>query len=219
MKNSILFRFLFALAIFSTFTFTSCMKTGDMLIQNGSSYYQRKNFEQAEELFMMALEEKSDFSKEDIYAMIANCRLELGDYDNAIEWRNKILETRKDSDNYINLGLLYRFKQDDATAEEMYKKALNAAPKDPNAYGSLGSLYLSQDRIDEAIPYFQESINLYPWNGQVHTNLAICYGRKGLFDLAEESMANALYLRYENFDSFRAELDELENKAGYVKKE
>ena len=165
----------------------------------------------------MALDSDSTFPKEDIYSLIANCRLELGDYDSAIEWRRKILEAREDSDNYINLGLLYRLKEDDETAEKMYKDALRVGPKDPAAYGSLGSLYLSQDRIDEAIPYFQESASLYAWNGQVHANLAICYGKKGLFDLAEESMANALYLKLENYDDFRAQLDALEKEANYTR--
>ncbi len=218
MKNSGFFcRLFFSLLVFSTLTLTSCVKSGDLLIQKGSSYYQRGNFEGAEELYTMALDADSTFSKEDIYSLIANCRLELGDYDTAIEWRNKILESREDSDNYINLGLLYRLKEDDETAEKMYKDALRVGPKDPAAYGSLGSLYLSQERIDEAIPNFQESASLYAWNGQVHANLAICYGKKSLFDLAEESMANALYLKLENYDDFRAQLDALEKEANYTR--
>ncbi len=219
MKNSAsISRFFFFLLIPFSMFFTSCISKGDMAIQQGSAYLQKGQYDRAEEAFTSALNEECTYGKDYIYILISTCRVQKGDYDGAIEWRKKALDIRVDPDNYINLGMLYRLKEDDATAEEMYKKAIEIAPQDPNTYGSLGALYLSQNRIDEAIPYFQECLRMNSWIGIIHADLAICYGRKGLFDEAEEEMSAALALRAENHDDLRTELDELENKAGYVKK-
>ncbi|MBP5357713.1 MAG: tetratricopeptide repeat protein [Treponema sp.] len=220
MKNSAsISRLVFSLFISFTLFLTSCINQGDMYIQQGSNYLQKGQYDPAEEAFMKALDEECAYGKDYIYILISTCRVQKGDYDGAIEWRKKALDVRIDPDNYINLGMLYRLKEDDATAEEMYKKAIEIAPQDANTYGSLGAMYLSQDRIDEAIPYFQECLRMNPYIGIIHADLAICYGRKGLFDQAEEEMSAALSLRAENHDDLRDELDEMEKKAGYVKKE
>ena len=208
-----------ALILVSALIFTSCVKQGDMAIQQGASYFQRGKFDLAENAYKMALDVECSYPKEDIYILISNCRSQQRDYDGAIEWRNKALAIREDAGNYMNLGLIYRLKKDEATAEEMYKKAVEISPKNPNTHGSLGSLYLSQGRIDEAIPLFKKCLELNPSIAQIHANLAVCYARKNLFDEAEDELEEAKRYRLDTYAEFRKEVDALEKSAGYEKKE
>ena len=210
------FRLYFLLLILpASMVFTSCLQKGDMAIQQGSAYFQRKQFDLAETAFKMALDVECSYPKEYIYVLISNCYSQRGGYDGAIEWRNKALEIREDAENYVNLGLIYRLKNDETTAEQMYKKALELAPDDGGVYGSIASLYLSQDRIDEAIPLFEKCLELNPRMPVVYADLAVCYARKGRFDEAEEMLSFAHKMKVDRYDEFRSEIDALEKDAGY----
>lgn len=216
MKKSVLFRiFIFLSLVFVAPILSSCMKKGDIAVQQGASYFQRGRFDLAETAYKMALDVECSYPKEDIYVLISNCYSQRGDYDTAIEWRNKALAITEDAENYMNLGMIYRLKNDELKAEEMFKKAVEIAPMGANTYGSLGSLYLSQDRVDEAIPLLEKCLELNPRIAQIHADLAVCYARKGLFDEAEESFEEAQRYRLDTISQFRAEIDELEKKAGY----
>lgn len=205
--------------ISASLALTSCIAKGDIAIQQGASYFQRGKFDMAENAYKMALDVECSYPKEDIYILISNCRSQLKDYDGAIEWRNKALALREDAGNYMNLGLIYRLKNDEASAEEMYKKAVELAPKNPNTYGSLGALYLSQDRVDEAMPLFEKCLELDSSIAQIHANLAVCYARKGRFDEAEDELESARRYRLDTYAEFRKEVDALENSAGYERKD
>lgn len=211
------FGFFVMFLLSASLCFTSCLQKGDVAIQQGAAYFQRGKFDLAETAYKMALDVECSYPKDYIYILISNCRSQQGDYDDAIEWRNKALEIREDAENYVNLALIYRLKNDEATAEEMYKKAIELAPKNPSTHGSLGALYLSQNRIDEAIPLFEKCLELNEGIAQIHANLAVCYARKGLFDEAEEELSYAQSLRVENYAQFKAEIDALEKDAGYSK--
>ncbi len=192
-----------------------CIKKGDTAVQEGSRLFQAGNYEQARAAFEVALTEDCSYHKETIYIMLANTYSQQGDYDSAIEWRRKALEIKDDANNYINLGLLYRIKQDEAEAERMYQKALEMAPYDPATNASLGSLYLSQGKEEMAAELFTKSLEADDSSGLVHADLAVCLARMGRFSEADEQLELAKKRRVDNYLQFAAEIDSLKaNAAG-----
>lgn len=202
-----------AVAVCISVTCTSCIKTGDLAIQNGTQLFQQKKFAQAEQFFQQALKEETSYSKDVIYIYIANCYSQRSDYDTAISYRKQALEVKPaDADNYNSIALLYRLKKDDTTAEQMYRKAIELAPEDFTAYVSLGALYMTADRIDDAIPLLEKAELLNGRIGIIHADLAICYAKKGMFDDAEDEYTEAVNNKAESLPQFREQLDKLEGK-------
>lgn len=197
-------------AVFILSLFVSCVKPGDLDVQQGSRLFQQKKFSEAKELFELALTEECSYSPESLYIMISNCYSQQGEYDTAIEWRKKSLETMPDdTENYLNLGMIYRLKNDEETAEDFFKKALALAPEDADANASLGTLYLAQGRNTEALPLLEKALEAKPTQGLLHADLAVCYARLHLFSKAEEEYQQAVKYRAPHIDQFRAELDAL----------
>lgn len=201
------------LLILTSLFISSCtLKKGDMAIQEGAAAFNRKEFDKAIGLFQMGLSVETSYSPESVYVMIANCYSQKMEHDQAIEWRKKALEISEEPENYLNLGMIYRIKQDDDTAEQMFLKALELDDNNAATYASLGALYITHDRIDEAIPLFKEAEAINPRSGIIHADLAICYARKGDFDLADEELEIAQNYKVDNYAKFFAEVEELKNK-------
>jgi Tfp pilus assembly protein PilF len=60
---------------------------------------------------------------------------------------------------YINKGMLYlQVKNDPVTAETLLKKAIDLDPLSDIAYGPLAQLYLTQNRVEEAIEIYNRAI-------------------------------------------------------------
>ena len=197
--------------LFCAFMFSSCVKKGDILIQEGASAFQRKEFDKAAGLFQMGLSDECSLDPESVYVMIANCYSQKEEYDTAIEWRQKALALSEDSENYLNIGMIYRIKQDDENAEAMFRKALEIDPDNAAAYASLGALCISSNRIDEAIPLLEDAEAINPRSGIIHADLAICYARKGDFEKATEQLELAEDYKVENLAAFKAEISDLQS--------
>lgn len=192
----------------------SSVKAGDLAIQNGSKLFQQKKFDQAEQFFQEALNEECSYDKDSIYIYIANCYSQKGDFDTAISYRKKALELNaKDYTNCNNIGILYRLKKDDVSAEQMFKKSMEIEPDDIVAIASLGALYMTANRNEEAIEYLDKALDIDDSDGKVHADLAICYARIGKFDEAEDEYAQAVKQKADKLDDFRKELNELEGVA------
>ena len=203
----------FCIFISLSFLFVSCMKDGDILVQEGARFFNQKRFDLALEDFEKALESETSYEPRILYIYISNCYSQMGDQDLAIEWRLKALEIAEDASNYLNIGFLYRLKGDDDTAEKMYLKALELDGEDAAIYASLGSLYLTHDRIDEAVAMLEKACDIDDRSGIIHADLAICYAKQSLFDEAEDEYSLALRYKAPNIIEFRARLDELKSKA------
>lgn len=193
--------------------FSSCLKQGDIAIQEGAAAFQRKEFDKAVGLFQMGLSVECSYSPESVYIMIANCYSQKEEFDTAIEWREKALAITEDPENYLNLGMIYRIKQDDETAEKMFRKALDIDPDNAAAYASLGALCITHNRIDEAIPLLEDAEAINSRAGIIHADLAICYARKGDFEKADEEIEIAEDYKTDNLAEFKAEIESLREKA------
>ncbi len=191
------------------FLLKGCYKEGDMTLQQGFTLMSKKRQNEAIDCFKIALGQENSYGEELIDILIANCYSQLGNYDDAIEWRKKSNELSPDATNCAEIGLLYRVKNDDATAEEMFRKALEIDSGNNYAMNNLASLYLTQNRIDEAVPLFEKSLETEKTEGIIYADLAVCYARKGNFEKAEEYLASAEKLKTRDIEKFRKEVDEL----------
>ncbi|QEM66786.1 tetratricopeptide repeat protein [Geobacter sp. FeAm09] len=63
--------------------------------------------------------------------------------------------------------------------ERLWTDTKSKSPNKPRIYANLGMYYTSVERYDEAIRAYETVNRLYPWNPDVHFNLAQLYGAQG----------------------------------------
>lgn len=189
---------------------SSCvLPPGDVDIQQGSRYFAKKKFDEARHCFEMALDEECSFPKESVYIYISNCYSQQGNYQDAIEYRLKALDLAEDSDNLLQLGLIYRIVDDDETAEKMFRRVLELNPRNSHAMASLGALCMTHERIDEAIELFENSLDINNLAVIVHADLAICYAKKGMEEDALYELKWAAEQKFEHIEEFTKQVYEL----------
>ncbi|MDZ4064729.1 MAG: tetratricopeptide repeat protein, partial [Coriobacteriia bacterium] len=59
---------------------------------------------------------------------------------------------------YTNLGNICFRQQNDVVAEQMYRRALEIEPKQPEAHYNLGYVMLERGDPGAAVPFFQSAI-------------------------------------------------------------
>src|SRR5258706_108417 len=85
------------------------------------------------------------------------------DFPKAIEHYKKATEIAPTYSTAFNiLGYAYRQNDDNASAEQAFKKYIELIPNDPNPYDSLAELYLKMGRFDESIVQYRKALAIYP---------------------------------------------------------
>jgi Tfp pilus assembly protein PilF len=96
------------------------------------------------------------------------------------QWRTAegfYLETLRHAPNSYrllnNLAVIYVQRQDNARAEELYKRAIVANPMETAAYNNLGWLYMNQGKHDDALALFEhahalDEKYLYPYEPLIY---------------------------------------------------
>jgi tetratricopeptide (TPR) repeat protein len=130
-------------------------------------------------------EERMDL--EEIKSLVARNRAHLGDKLKergrtgaaVLEYRRALAETRDSvpvmnrlSSALIDLGR-------DEEALNMLKRSLTLAPDHPTAYTLLGQVYLKLKEFTQAKEAFEESIQINPFNPEIHVGLANAYAMLG----------------------------------------
>ncbi len=104
----------------------------------------------------------------------------------------------------------------DGEAEAAYRQALAYAPHVWETHERLGSLYVQQGRLEEALLHCQTALSLCPSTLDSRNNLGVIYLQKRDFDRAEESFRTVLraspnsagaYLNLGNTHAARGQLD------------
>ena len=193
------------LSIFSVFS--GCSKQGDSIVTNGINAFKKQDYDGAIAYLTEALEADTNYSDELIYTLLANVHTQKHEWDTAIEYHKKALEKRADYSSYILLGALCHEAKRDEECETAYKAAIDFAPKRPEAYGSLGALYLKQGKIDEAIEMLEKSVSINPRLAIVQADLAVSYAEKGESEKAYAALERAEKQKAENIESFGARVD------------
>lgn len=81
-----------------------------------------------------------------------------------------------------------------ARATSELVEAYRTRPDDPAGYINLGNLYLSQQRIEEALKAFETALKVDPNNVPALVNTALAYGVTERYDRAEQLLRKALQL-------------------------
>ena len=101
-----------------------------------------------------------------------------------------------DPDTHAALGLVYQSEMEYELADQSYRKALDARPKDARILNNYGSFLYEQQRYQDAYAQFQKAVadTLYPERSRVYENLGITALKLGQRDIAREHLVKALRL-------------------------
>jgi DNA-binding response OmpR family regulator/thioredoxin-like negative regulator of GroEL len=80
-------------------------------------------------------------------------------------------------------------------AEELFRQAIDATPRDVHLYNRLGVALRRQQKHQQALEYYQQALNLDARNEKVHFNLGVLYFDLGEKDKALEAFKTALNIR------------------------
>lgn len=136
-----------------------------------------------------------------VHVELGTAYFEIGRYDVALdEARIALAHMPSYAPAFHLMGLVYMFIEDDAAARENFRRALSAAPNDPdfnNSYGWFQCLSGEEQdglrRLDIAArnPYYR-----FPSRPQ--TNAGLCHLRLQEYELAEVRFRRALALQSDN---------------------
>ncbi len=92
---------------------------------------------------------------------------------------------------FSGLGLVYESLQEDAKAEDNFKKAIKLDPESSESHNNYGSFLCSRNRIDESINQFMLALN-----NPLYATPAFAYLNAGLCSLKKPDTRNAeIYLK------------------------
>jgi len=94
--------------------------------------------------------------------------------------RTWLLTYPNDAEVLFTLGLIEKKQDHYFLAEELYKKAIQQAPKFSEAFSNLGNVYLAQKQGPLAAASYQQAIDLNPSKGAYYYNLYRAYSQEGL---------------------------------------
>ncbi|RCX07719.1 tetratricopeptide repeat protein [Marinomonas foliarum] len=146
-----------------------------------------------------ALREYIELSKavksEKLYIKCAGILQILGEIDNAILYCDNALKINPLYAMALAVkGTLVAEKGDDDFALELLKSAEFQDNTDPFIIYNVGVAYLNLRSVDEAVSYFEKTIELNSNLSSPHLNLGVCYFNKGVFSEAAKHIDFALLL-------------------------
>ncbi len=103
----------------------------------------------------------------------------------------------QNTDAKFYLGVIYYQKHQDSDAEKLFNSILEEIQCD-RTYNYLGLLKLDQNKIADAINYFQFAIKIEPNNAFYYYNLGTAYSLNGWLIEAEDSFKKAVSLEQNN---------------------
>ncbi len=130
-------------------------------------------------------EERMDL--EEIKSLVARNRAHLGDKLKergrtgaaVLEYRRALAETRDSVPVMNRLSTVLIDLGRDEEALDMLQRSLTLAPDHPTAYTLLGQVYLKMKDFTQAKEAFEESIQINPFNPEIHVGLANAYAMLG----------------------------------------
>ena len=178
-------------------------KEAHNLYQQACSFEYKRNYNQAIEIMLKAIEINGDDAM--LYTKIAGLYAERGDYNSALEAYNKALKIQpNDAFIYISVGSLYQNMQDYKAAFEAYSKAMTIFPSYKYNYLNMANVkYISKD-YKSAIDYYDSFLAAYPEHLEANENMANSYLALEKSEKACEIYAKLYKNNPENFkDYFR----------------
>jgi tetratricopeptide (TPR) repeat protein len=131
-----------------------------------------------------------------VYITLAQMNTRLRRFPDAAQALDKAeeLSTKNEDKEYVWFlrGSTFEREKRYADAEEQFKKVLAGDPQYASALNYLGYMLADQNtKLEEALGYIKQAIDLDPANGAYLDSLGWAYFRLGKFDLAEEKLLKA----------------------------
>ncbi|HAA14464.1 MAG TPA: hypothetical protein DCE41_23390 [Cytophagales bacterium] len=194
------------------FLLTACVDTeGDRMMRLGTNYYNDGYYELAEKELRKALDHPFyEFGREEVLTTLGNTYNELEEYDSAIVYHQKALAIDPEYvEALVNVGIVYRLIGEYGKAEEHYMRAHAINPNDPELNASLGALMIFTEDIPKALTYLEKAIVLDGTLAVSHANYSYALALDGQFEKAEQELAKADELGYQNTESLTEMINEL----------
>lgn len=194
---------------------TSCsLVSGDKLARNGKELYGKEQYSEAFESFIEA-EEKGlkNFREAELYYYMGNCCMKSEDYEKAIDYQLKSLESDPEYFGaWVSLGVAYRKTGDRDKALECYETALEYDPMTAEAvslYISLGVIYIETRKPISAVEYLEKAQYLSPNQADIYAYLAVAYKMAIEPERSEEAYQKAREMGYSKMNDIDRLLSEI----------
>jgi tetratricopeptide (TPR) repeat protein len=184
---------------------------GQSLLDQGNALLQDGKFDEA-----LAAFEQFSAKYPEIYAArlnIATAYLKMGDLDRAESEFRGVLDkaaqgqgaAAMDKETSMRalsgLGELALKRGDFAAAQESFRKALEISPEDAAAAYNVGEIFFSNQKIDEAITYFELATKIKKDWPKAYYRLGFAYLNKGDYDKALENLGKFIELDPQNSEA------------------
>ena len=194
---------------------TSCsLVSGDKSARNGKELYGKEQYSEAFESFIEA-EEKGlkNFREAELYYYMGNCCMKSEDYEKAIDYQLKSLESDPEYFGaWVSLGVAYRKTGDRDKALECYETALEYDPLTAEAvplYISLGMIYIEMRKPISAVEYLEKAQYLSPNQADVYAYLAVAYKMAIEPEKSEDAYQKAREMGYPKMNDIDRLLSEI----------
>ncbi len=157
----------------------------------------------------------------DLYVSLAQMTSRLRRWKDAEDYIHKAqtLSTKPDEKKEVDFiaGSIYERQKKYDEAELMFKKVLDADKRNPMVLNYLGYMLADRGiRLEEALGYIKQAVQLDPQNGAYLDSLGWAYFKMGDYDLAEENLRRATE-RMGNDPTVQDHLAEVYAKTGRLK--
>jgi tetratricopeptide (TPR) repeat protein len=161
-------------------------------------YCEQKEFSKAMEVAKQG--HKSDERDPSLLARIGYVYEKTGDFNKAVEYFNKAIETATNYSYFDlaypldNLGWTYLKLKNYDKALESYRKLSELLPADINAKLNIGYVYSEKKEFSEAINIYNEVLAKQPNNVRALVSLSYIYRQLGQYDQSIEKAEKAISL-------------------------
>ena len=182
------------------------------LLEKANQLFNEEKYDEAITLLEQFLEQNPDAYQ--TYLSIGDCYREKGEFDKAIEEYNRALEQAKMDDlmgkemtakSLASIGECFLKKEDFETAQNYFKQSVDSYPENEILAYNVGEIYFSNQKIDEAIHYFELAT-------QIKSDWSDPYLKLGYVYLNKADNVKAI----ENFEKF-LELEPESDRSATVK--
>ncbi len=190
------------------------------LLEKTNQLFTEKKYDEAIALLKQFLEINPNVYQ--AFIGIGDCYREKGELEQALEEYNKALEQAKEDElmgkemtatALARIGECYMREEDFETAQDYFKLSIESYPDNEILAYNVGEIYFSNQKIDEAIHYFELSTQIKSDWGPPYLKLGYAYLNKGDYENAKLNLNKFLEL-----DPESPEAPTVKNMIDYLEK-